>query len=178
MVTIYTIFSVPNRNIRIYRCQLCILLQNTERKTLNVCFCILLLYTEILIRIFLQVSCPPMSSSDKFYVHQCKAQNTFEIWTLTDRQLTFTWSPAHHLTFPWSLILTFRKLVQELTKMWERTLSLTKTFEIWTSLDLHLTILWSLPNLNFPLIVLIVYPVWCLNNDNKMPSWPLKSQFE
>ena len=48
MVTTFRLFSVPNRNIRNYWCQFCIYLQNTERQViLNVCFCILLLYTEI-----------------------------------------------------------------------------------------------------------------------------------
>ena len=48
MVTTYRLISVPNRNIRNYWCQFCIYLHNTERQViLNVCFCILLLYTEI-----------------------------------------------------------------------------------------------------------------------------------
>ena len=48
MVTTYRLVSVPNRNIQNYWCQFCIYSQNTERQViLNVCFCILLLYTEI-----------------------------------------------------------------------------------------------------------------------------------
>ena len=48
MVTTYRLCSVPNRNIRNYWCPFSIYFQNTERQViLNVCFCILLLYTEI-----------------------------------------------------------------------------------------------------------------------------------
>ena len=90
-------------------------------------------------------------SSNKFHVNQCQAQ--IEIWHSPDVQLTFTWPPDHHLTFPlhnlnqqfsaqkklsgggWRAnplqtlsqgpLLTFLKRVQELTRTWERTLSLT-----------------------------------------------------